>query len=66
MPDDLGAVQTDHLSGEQQSNFEQWYQALPRVPLAVPNDGAKVLIVKFNDYQCPPCRMTWEQYKPII
>ena len=54
------------VSGEQQSNFEQWYQTLPRVPLAVPNDGAKVLIVKFNDYQCPPCRMTWEQYKPVI
>ena len=31
-----------------------------------PTDGAKVLIVKFNDYQCPPCRMTWEQYKPVI
>jgi uncharacterized membrane protein/protein-disulfide isomerase len=54
------------VSGAQQSNFEQWYQTLPRVPLAVPNDGAKVLIVKFNDYQCPPCKMTWEQYKPVI
>ena len=54
------------VSTGQQSNFEQWYQTLPRVPIAVPNDGAKVLIVKFNDYQCPPCRMTWEQYKPVI
>ena len=36
------------------------------MPLAVPNDGAKVLIVKFNDYQCPPCRLTYEQYKPVI
>ena len=26
------------------------------MPLAVPTEGAKVLIVKFNDYQCPPCR----------
>ncbi len=50
----------------EQSNFDQWYSSLPRVPVAVPTDGAKVLIVKFNDYQCPPCRMTWEQYKPII
>jgi uncharacterized membrane protein/protein-disulfide isomerase len=54
------------ISATQQSEFERWYSSLPRVPLAVPNDGAKVLIVKFNDYQCPPCRMTWEQYSPII
>ncbi len=54
------------LEAAEQSNFDQWYASLPRVPVAVPNDGAKVLIVKFNDYQCPPCRMTWEQYKPVI
>ncbi len=54
------------LDTAEQSNFDQWYASLPRVPVAVPNDGAKVLIVKFNDYQCPPCRMTWEQYKPVI
>jgi len=54
------------LETSEQSNFDQWYASLPRVPLPVPTDGAKVLIVKFNDYQCPPCRMTWEQYKPVI
>ncbi len=54
------------LETSEQSNFDQWYAGLPRVPVAVPTDGAKVLIVKFNDYQCPPCRMTWEQYKPVI
>ena len=54
------------LDTSEQSNFDQWYSSLPRVPVAVSADGAKVLIVKFNDYQCPPCRMTWEQYKPII
>ena len=54
------------LETAEQSNFDQRYASLPRVPLAVPTDGAKVLIVKFNDYQCPPCRMTWEQYKPVI
>jgi len=54
------------LTGQQQSEFERWYTGLPRIPVAVPNDGAKVLIVKFNDYQCPPCRMTYEKYKPII
>jgi uncharacterized membrane protein/protein-disulfide isomerase len=54
------------LDAAQESEFDKWYTSLPRVPLAVPTDGAKVLIVKFNDYQCPPCRMTYEQYKPVI
>jgi uncharacterized membrane protein/protein-disulfide isomerase len=54
------------LTTTQQTEFDRWYESLPRVPVAVPTDGAKVLIVKFNDYQCPPCRMTWEQYKPVI
>ncbi|MFS8609105.1 MAG: Na+/H+ antiporter NhaA [Gammaproteobacteria bacterium] len=22
--------------------------------------------MKFNDYQCPPCRLTYEQYKPVF
>jgi uncharacterized membrane protein len=61
---DAAPVRT--ISGEEQSNFDQWYASLPRTPLAIPSDGAKVLIVKFNDYQCPPCRATYEQYKPVI
>jgi uncharacterized membrane protein/protein-disulfide isomerase len=54
------------MTGQQQSEFDRWYATLPRVPIAVPNEGAKVLIVKFNDYQCPPCKQTYEAYKPII
>src|SRR5690606_32991047 len=57
---------TRTLDAAEQSNFEQWYGSLPVVPLAIPNDGAKVLVVKFNDYQCPPCRLTYEQYKPVF
>jgi uncharacterized membrane protein/protein-disulfide isomerase len=50
----------------QQSEFERWYVAQPRVPLVVPADGAKVLIVKFNDFQCPACAQSFLQYKPIL
>ena len=38
----------------------------PRVPLVIPADGAKVLIVKFNDFQCPACGQTYLQYKPML
>jgi uncharacterized membrane protein/protein-disulfide isomerase len=40
--------------------------ASPRVPVMVPTMGAEVVIVKFNDYMCPPCRQTHLEYKPII
>jgi protein-disulfide isomerase len=51
---------------EQQSEFERFWTSSPRVQLAVPAEGAKVLIVKFNDFQCPPCRNSHMGYKPII
>ena len=38
----------------------------PRVPLIVPKEGAKVLVVKFNDFQCPACGQSYLQYKPIL
>jgi protein-disulfide isomerase len=51
---------------DQRSEFERWYASQPRVPLIIPSDGAKVLIVKFQDFQCPPCGQTYLQYKPIF
>ena len=51
---------------DQRSEFERWYASQPRVPLVVPPDGAKVLVVKFNDFQCPACGQSFLQYKPIF
>lgn len=48
------------------SEFERWAATQPRVNLPVSADGAKVLIVKFSDYQCPACAQTYEWYKPIL
>ncbi len=50
----------------QASEFERWYRAQPRVNLPVPADGAKVLVVKFTDFQCPACGQAHEWYKPIL
>ena len=46
--------------------LEEYLNKQPRVPLLVPSEGAAVVIVKFNDYQCPPCRQTYLEYKPIL
>jgi uncharacterized membrane protein/protein-disulfide isomerase len=50
----------------QAADFERFYTAQPRVTLDVPAEGAKVLVVKFNDYQCPPCRQSHMDYKEIF
>ena len=50
----------------QRSEFERWYVTQPRVPLMVPAEGAKVLVVKFNDFQCPACGQSYLQYKPVF
>jgi uncharacterized membrane protein/protein-disulfide isomerase len=51
---------------DQRSEFERWYSSQPRVPLIVSAEGAKVLVVKFNDFQCPACGQSYLQYKPIF
>jgi uncharacterized membrane protein/protein-disulfide isomerase len=37
-----------------------------RVDLGIPAEGAKVLIVKFNDYECTTCRIAETYYGPIL
>ena len=60
------AAARPELTATQQSEFERYYTAQPRLPIVVPAEGAKVLVVKFNDYQCPPCRQTYMEYKSIF
>jgi uncharacterized membrane protein/protein-disulfide isomerase len=51
---------------DQRSELERFMATAPRVPLVISAEGAKVLIVKFNDYQCPACGQSFLSYKPIL
>jgi uncharacterized membrane protein/protein-disulfide isomerase len=48
------------------ASFAAAWAQQPRVDLGVPRDGAKVLIVKFNDFECPTCRVAEANYRPIL
>jgi len=54
------------LSPDQAKAFADAWAQQPRVDLGVPADGAKVVVVKFNDYQCGGCAVTHAWYKPIF
>lgn len=46
--------------------FARAWAQQPRVDLGIPADGAKVIVVKFNDYECPGCRQAEVIYKPVL
>ena len=57
---------TETIDPDQLVEFNKWIEAQPRVNVPVSANGAQVLIVKFNDYQCPSCRQTYMEYKGIL
>jgi uncharacterized membrane protein/protein-disulfide isomerase len=54
------------VSADERAKLAEWWNLQPKVDLPVPADGAKVLVVKFNDYQCPACKMSHDAYKDIL
>ena len=54
------------LPSAQIQGFEKWLAEQPRRVVMAPSDGAEVVIVKFNDYQCPGCGQTYRDYKPVL
>jgi protein-disulfide isomerase len=46
--------------------LEQYLAAQPRRVVMAPSDGAAIVVIKFNDYQCPGCGQTYRDYKPVL
>jgi len=58
-------VPVETLTADEVAAFETWMAAQPRESLGVPTNGARVVVVKFNDYQCPACRQTYLLYRGL-
>jgi protein-disulfide isomerase len=60
------AVPLETLAPEQLTELHAWLDKQPTVAEAMPQGNVKVLLLKFNDYQCPSCRQAYLLYKDII
>jgi uncharacterized membrane protein/protein-disulfide isomerase len=48
------------------AKLAEWWAVQPKVDVPVDGGGAKIVVVKFNDYQCPLCGVTYNAYKPVF
>ncbi len=60
------ATQAPQSPAERAAAFLKQYETMPRVTVPVSRDNAAVLIVKFTDYQCPACALTYRTYRPVL
>jgi protein-disulfide isomerase len=51
---------------DEQARFAAAWAQQPRIDLGIPAAGAKVVIVKFNDWLCPTCKFMHFQYQPVL
>jgi protein-disulfide isomerase len=54
------------VTDAQRAQLAEWWEMQPKVDVPVDGGGAKVVVVKFNDYQCPSCRVTHNAYKALL
>jgi uncharacterized membrane protein/protein-disulfide isomerase len=50
----------------ERAKLAEWWEVQPKIDVPVDGGGAKVVVVKFNDYQCPLCGLTYTSYKPVF
>jgi len=55
------------LTANAAGEFERWWDVQPKVTnFPFSNDGAKVVVVEFADFQCASCRTQYLALKPIF
>jgi hypothetical protein len=47
------------------NEFVKWHVQQARVPLPHSGQQAPVVIVRFHDYECRPCKELYEAYRPV-
>jgi uncharacterized membrane protein/protein-disulfide isomerase len=65
---DAGPAPIEYAPLTDQQKFEliRWYEVQPKVIVPVAADGARVVIVKFHDFQCPACRSAYFESRQVL
>jgi protein-disulfide isomerase/uncharacterized membrane protein len=63
-PEATAAAINAPIPAAEQDQLEKYLSEAPRAMIPV-DSPAPVVFVKFNDYQCPPCRQTFDLYKSV-
>ena len=66
MPSAAASGPQGRVSGAPQAAFERDWNARRRVPIGIPAQGAKVLVVIFLDWQGPACKAVHGGYLPVV
>ena len=54
------------VRGRRWRSWRRWLAQQPKAIVPVDAGGAAVVVVKFHDFQCPPCKQAYLEYKPIF
>ena len=65
-PQTAGHAETPATSIERRVEFDRWWAGQLRVDSPVEIADATVVVVKFNDYQCPACAQTHLTYESVF
>ena len=65
-PPTVALAESPVASVDERSEFDRWWAEQPRVDSPVPSEDGSVVVVKFNDYQCPACADTFLGYESIF
>jgi uncharacterized membrane protein/protein-disulfide isomerase len=60
------AASTPPPTGDVREAFTAAWVKQPRIDMGIPAEGAKVIVVKFNDFQCGACAQSEMMYKPVL
>jgi protein-disulfide isomerase len=61
-----GSATSASLTPQEMAQLEAWVAQQPKAIVPVDAGGAAVTVVKFHDFQCPPCKQAYMEYKPIL
>ncbi|HVZ21729.1 MAG TPA: vitamin K epoxide reductase family protein [Vicinamibacterales bacterium] len=62
----VAAAPTETLTPDELDQWHQWLDAQTPVAEMAPTAPVKVLVVKFNDFECPACRASYIEYKGTL